>query len=168
MPRRLPVHATRREYPVTGCQAIHRAQQAVSSRYRVDTGETTVDREPTPAELLAQAIDGLAPAERTRVFAWLLNQTFVRDPASGLRQAVVASMPITASHETSTLLSRTLVRRGEHQVVPIRLPSEQHTALRDWCQEHGFAMATVVRGLVERFLEERGLLQRGPEPAKPE
>jgi len=40
--------------------------------------------------------------------------------------------------------------------VPIRLPAEQHAALREWCADHGFSMATVVRGLVERFLEEQG------------
>jgi hypothetical protein len=33
-------------------------------------------------------------------------------------------------------------------VVPIRLPTEQHAALREWCSEHGFTMATVVRGKV--------------------
>ena len=43
--------------------------------------------------------------------------------------------------------------RGEHQVVPVRLPAELHGRLRDWCTEHGFSMATVVRGLVARFLD---------------
>ncbi len=41
------------------------------------------------------------------------------------------------------------------QLVTIRLPAERHAELRDWCSEHGFTMAAVVRGLVERFLEQQ-------------
>ena len=47
-------------------------------------------------------------------------------------------------------------QRGDYQVVPIRLPADQHAALRDWCAAHNFSMATVVRGLVEQFLAEQG------------
>jgi hypothetical protein len=122
-----------------------------------------MDRDPTPAELLAQALDGMPSDDRTRVLAWLLNRSLSHDPMSLTRQTLLGNLAMTtAPQETTALLSRTLLRRGEHQVVPIRLPTDQHTALRDWCQEHGFAMATVVRGLVERFLEERGLLHREP------
>jgi hypothetical protein len=39
------------------------------------------------------------------------------------------------------------------QVVPVRFSTEQHAQLRAWCTEHGFSMATVIRGLVARFLE---------------
>lgn len=45
---------------------------------------------------------------------------------------------------------------GEHQTFPVRLPEESHAALKAWCGEHGFSMATVVRGLVENFLETQG------------
>jgi hypothetical protein len=45
---------------------------------------------------------------------------------------------------------------GEHQTFPVRLPEEQHAALKAWCTEHGFSMATVVRGLVENFLRAQG------------
>jgi hypothetical protein len=38
-------------------------------------------------------------------------------------------------------------------MVPVRFSSEQHARLRQWCSEHGFSMATVIRGLVSRFLE---------------
>jgi len=27
--------------------------------------------------------------------------------------------------------------------------------LRNWCSEHGFTMASVIRGVVERFVSER-------------
>jgi hypothetical protein len=39
------------------------------------------------------------------------------------------------------------------QMVPVRFSTEQHAQLRTWCTEHGFSMATVIRGLVARFLE---------------
>jgi hypothetical protein len=38
-------------------------------------------------------------------------------------------------------------------MLPVRLPPELHARLREWCAEHGFSMAGVVRGLVERFLD---------------
>jgi hypothetical protein len=42
------------------------------------------------------------------------------------------------------------------QVVPVRLPVELHARLRQWSTANGFSMATVVRGLVGRFLEGQG------------
>jgi hypothetical protein len=44
--------------------------------------------------------------------------------------------------------------RGRFQVVPVRLPAEDHARLRAWSQRHGFTMATVIRGLLARFLDE--------------
>ena len=55
--------------------------------------------------------------------------------------------------QVAALLPAVLTPPGEQQVVPIRLPVEQHTRLREWCQENGFSVAGVVRGLVDRFLD---------------
>jgi hypothetical protein len=44
---------------------------------------------------------------------------------------------------------------GPLQALPVRLPQEQYERLKRWCAEHDYAMATVVRGLVERFLGEQ-------------
>jgi len=53
-----------------------------------------------------------------------------------------------------TILSGTqLPQASGQQMVPVRFSSEQHAQLRQWCSEHGFSMATVIRGLVARFLE---------------
>lgn len=41
------------------------------------------------------------------------------------------------------------------QLSTVRLPTESHAKLRDWCSTHGFTMAAVIRGLVERFLDEQ-------------
>ncbi len=42
-----------------------------------------------------------------------------------------------------------------HQMIPMRLSEPQHRLLKDWCADNGFSMAVVVRGLVERFLEDQ-------------
>lgn len=44
---------------------------------------------------------------------------------------------------------------GPAAMLPVRLPPELHERLRAWSGEHGFSMASVVRGLVERFLDEQ-------------
>jgi hypothetical protein len=41
------------------------------------------------------------------------------------------------------------------QLSTIRLPTESHARLRAWCSAHGFTMAAVIRGLVERFLDQQ-------------
>jgi predicted DNA-binding protein len=38
---------------------------------------------------------------------------------------------------------------------PVRLPERDHARLKQWCDNNGFPMAAVVRGLIERFLDER-------------
>jgi hypothetical protein len=42
-----------------------------------------------------------------------------------------------------------------YRMVPVRLPEEQYTRFKAWCGEHGFSMAVVVRGLLERFLAQQ-------------
>jgi hypothetical protein len=118
------------------------------------------DDRPSPAELLSKLVEGLPEEDRQRVLVWLLDRSLGTGPEFGgvhaTRRDWIEAMPtLLAPGEESTSRTLTAARRGEYQVVPIRLPTEQHAALRDWCAEHGFSMATVVRGLVERFLDER-------------
>jgi hypothetical protein len=117
------------------------------------------------AELLVEAVDTLAPADRTRVLAWLLNAT-PRSPRTmwalqPYRSQLADPVSDLVPSEAETLLARFAGLRGDHQTVPIRLPTEQYHRLRDWCQEKGFSMATVIRGLIGRFLDEQ------PPPAAP-
>jgi len=53
--------------------------------------------------------------------------------------------------------------------VPVRLSTEQHERLKQWCQANSFTMAVVLRGLVARFLDEQAARtgQRGAEEAGP-
>ncbi len=44
---------------------------------------------------------------------------------------------------------------GPRQSVPVRLSTDQHERLKQWCQANGFTMAVVLRGLVARFLDDQ-------------
>ncbi len=39
----------------------------------------------------------------------------------------------------------------------VRLPPDLHGQFRGWCRSHGFSMAVVIRGVVERFLVQQGV-----------
>jgi hypothetical protein len=44
---------------------------------------------------------------------------------------------------------------GRLRTMPVRFPEQQYQRLKAWCEEHNFPMAVVVRGVVERFLDEQ-------------
>lgn len=48
--------------------------------------------------------------------------------------------------------------QGPLRTMPVRFPEQQYQRLKDWSEQHDFPMAVVVRGVVERFLDEQ---QRG-------
>jgi hypothetical protein len=116
------------------------------------------------SRLLVQAVGQLPPADRDRVYAWLLRTGFRSSPAGvpgplarrvgwelGRRQQVQ-----TQTREWGEAVVAELVRGSSappQQMVPVRFSAGQHARLRAWCSEHGFSMATVIRGLVDRFLE---------------
>jgi hypothetical protein len=100
-----------------------------------------------PAEKLAALLETLEPADRQEITAWLLGRTARR--AWPLGQAL--HRDLLASREVAT----GLVAGEASQLVNIRLPTEAHERLRTWCNEHSFSMAAVIRGLVERFLDDQ-------------
>lgn len=44
---------------------------------------------------------------------------------------------------------------GPLRTMPVRFPEQQYKRLKAWCEAHNFPMAVVVRGVVERFLDEQ-------------
>jgi ParG len=120
-----------------------------------------------PVELLVTALNALAPADRDQVYAWILRRVPLGPPAAWPGDPTRPAVADLSWAEASRAeLARTLVRQGGpgassvrasvasgQQMVPVRFSSEQHAQLRQWCAEHGFSMATVIRGLVSRFLE---------------
>jgi hypothetical protein len=101
--------------------------------------------EPSPADLLAELLETLPPADRQKVTAWLLGQG-----RSGWPRTLLSGPEIGHAR-----LASQLTTGEESQLITIRLPADRHTQLRTWCTGHGFSMAAVVRGLVERFLDEQ-------------
>ncbi len=121
-----------------------------------------------------ELLETLPAEERREITAWLFDLGRHNPPVlpAPWPLRAVTSMrgdpPATASARTGPAiggererrLAATLSAGEDSQLVTIRLPAERHAELRTWCAEHGFTMAAVVRGLVERFLAEQG-------PAKP-
>jgi hypothetical protein len=112
----------------------------------------------SPAFLLAQLLDHAAPEDRHAITAWLLERSAAQHPApddlsTDLRiftRRRVRDMEKSVAER----LARSVLPAGEDsQLVTVRLPQSQHAQLRDWCAEQGFSMASVIRGLIERFLE---------------
>lgn len=117
------------------------------------------------AGLLVHALGQLPPAERDKVYTWLLGtslqlQRELVAPLGGqLTRAIrVAAQPslqqdfAEAEAEVLRSLSRSQGAAAQ-QMVPVRFSAEQHKRLRAWCTAHNFSMATVIRGLVDRFLD---------------
>jgi hypothetical protein len=98
----------------------------------------------SPPQKLAALLETLPSDERQEITAWFLGRG---DPTN------TATM-FTHLRESRQALA-SLLPAGDSQLVTIRLPAESHGKLRAWCADHNFAMAAVVRGLVERFLEEQ-------------
>ncbi|HWC82439.1 MAG TPA: hypothetical protein VG756_21015 [Pseudonocardiaceae bacterium] len=116
-------------------------------------------------DLLAEAIEHLPPGDRQRVTAWCLSRLssggshpqgwhVIRRDLDALVENLTPGQP-----DLPALFPRQGLGTGEHQMVPVRLPTELHSRLRTWSTEHGFSMATVVRGLITRFLDERAAEQ---------
>jgi hypothetical protein len=116
---------------------------------------TEPDR-PAPEQLLATALETLDSADRQRVTAWLLTRTTAagwQGRTERDRLLNVLSPGTSSVRELFGIQHSSVLVGQDHQVVPVRLPIELHTRLREWSAEHGFSMATVVRGLVSRFLD---------------
>lgn len=98
-----------------------------------------------PSVKLAELLEKASPDDRKAIVAWLLESRFAVSAADAEDQA---ERPRTVKLFSGLPL-------GESQLVTVRLPQELHGQLRDWCSEHGFTMASVIRGVVERFVSER-------------
>jgi hypothetical protein len=123
---------------------------------------------PDPVELLIRAVGHLDPADRDRVYAWLLRRdagpsapavAFTAGADAPSRRHAWVLNPELRSARLQVWAQENVVQglRGSpssaQQMVPVRFSTDQHAQLREWCAEHGFSMATVIRGLVARFLE---------------
>jgi hypothetical protein len=106
-----------------------------------------------PARALARLLEQASSDDRQAITGWLLES----QAAHARRGQASLDRP---GHQFRTVISdrplRALSPGEDSQLVTVRLPQDLHAQLRDWCGEHGFSMAAVIRGLVERFLSNEG------------
>jgi len=108
--------------------------------------------EPGPPQKLAALLETLDPAERQEIVSWLLGRGVRGWSLAATRHRELFGTPdLLASRDLAT----GLVSGENSQLVTVRLPAAQHERLRDWCTDHNFTMAAVVRGLIERFLDDQ-------------
>jgi hypothetical protein len=117
------------------------------------------------SRILVRALAQLPAGDRDKVYTWLLGTSLRMQPGvmqplgRRLRWAVQAESGTITQQEFGDVgagLVRDLFRGSSgsaQQMVPVRFSADQHARLRAWCGEHGFSMATVIRGLVDRFLD---------------
>jgi hypothetical protein len=120
-----------------------------------EPGQPATDDQKDAVSLLITAVNTLPAAERDAVYSWLLRREPVTVPVPGWSRASSPALAAELMRPGSPALAqslRTTLTAGQ-QMVPVRFSTEQHAQLREWCAEHGFSMATVIRGLVARFLE---------------
>jgi hypothetical protein len=103
--------------------------------------------EDTAATKLARLLDTLPADDRQEITAWLLEREW--------HPRVALETGLRSGQELLRHPIRPLPIEADTQLVTIRLPVPQHVRLRTWCSAHGFSMAAVVRGLVERFLDQQ-------------
>jgi hypothetical protein len=113
------------------------------------------------AAILEKAIRGLPQRDQTTVVryllhSWLADPMEFTQPPGPLHRALRHAAPGLVEFAPASA-SFSIVEAGPaHQTLPVRLPEAQYARLKAWCSERGFSMATVIRGLVERFLESQG------------
>ena len=76
-------------------------------------------------------------------------------PSDQLASAVCAALSTRAALPNPASVYFAAGGQGTLRTMPVRFPEEQYQRLKNWCAAHNFPMAVVVRGLVERFLDER-------------
>jgi hypothetical protein len=128
-------------------------------RYHRDMARSISESE-RAARLIQKALDGLPERDRSVVIRFLLRSwldlRFGHTQPPGALETAGVRYSAPATMELMGTQMPVVPSGGEHQTFPVRLPEEQHAALKAWCAEHGFSMATVVRGLVENFLRTQG------------
>ena len=104
-----------------------------------------------PSAKLAELLEKASPDDRKVIVGWLLES----------RLGVSAADAEDQVERPRTVKLFSGLPMGESQLVTVRLPQELHGQLRNWCGEHGFTMASVIRGVIERFVSERRAAAEG-------
>jgi hypothetical protein len=112
--------------------------------------------------LLFKAVKGLPEEEQRTIFEYFFERgigtaqfpffgQFFHEGAKlrGTAERAALQEPATLA----TLFTAPKPMGPEQMMIPVRLSEAQHRRLKQWCAEHNFPMAVVVRGLIDRFLD---------------
>jgi hypothetical protein len=105
--------------------------------------------ETSARRLLLKAIRSLPDDEQDRVLDYVIGRALEPESRSGFRQYDPASAIAQGTLKLSSAPG------GELRTVPVRFPAPLYRRLRAWCTANNFPMAVVIRGLVERFLDDQ-------------
>jgi len=103
------------------------------------------------ADLVLKALDSLTAEERRQVLSALVEAAIA--PAAATHPVRSQEPPVLSPEGWFGYPRKS--SGGPPSVLPVRLPADQLERLRSWCADHGFSMAVVIRGLVERFLDDQ-------------
>jgi hypothetical protein len=112
----------------------------------------TKDDPDRAASLLLKALESLPPRDRDLVLRNLLTGRL--DPIGRRRSQLPTTSEALPFSFSQARVGMEMTRQVEQPLL-VRLPADLHARFRRWATGHGFSMASVVRGLVERFLEEQ-------------
>lgn len=97
--------------------------------------------------LVLKAVKALPEDEQRAVFEHFFEQGIAvsQHPPPSFGQFVHHAQPMFGAQKSM----------GSDQItIPVRLSEAQHQRLKQWGAKHNFPMAVVVRGLIERFLDD--------------
>jgi hypothetical protein len=103
------------------------------------------------ARLLLKALDSLTQRDRDLVLRNLLTGRIGSVSGRGPSHAHATEAPLSFPEADVGME----ITRQVEQPLLVRLPADLHARFRRWATSHGFSMASVVRGLVERFLDDQ-------------
>jgi hypothetical protein len=103
---------------------------------------------------VVRAVLTLPYDEQAAAVGWLLRE--VRQPSELLTPGLSPEVQRMLAGAATLASSAPDLAGADLTMLPVRLPRDQYTALKTWCAANKFSMATVVRGLVERFLIDQG------------
>ena len=117
------------------------------------------------SRLMIKAVRSLPPEEQDKLLEVMLEPRLAPWPGpgtSGERGLPPDPIHRLYGQDPRYEVSLGLETAGPWQSVPVRLSTDQHERLKQWCQTNGFTMAVVLRGLVARFLDDQAT--RRPRP----
>lgn len=108
------------------------------------------------AKILGELANGKTLAQAASELQLTKQETAAElEPTDALSRGLCATLLARAAVPASMGGHLEGPAKGPLRTMPVRFPEQQYQRLKDWCEAHKFPMAVVVRGVVERFLDEQ-------------